>query len=326
MTGVESNRTESIPVDQIVVIGERRRIDDAKVSKFMESIYFVGLLSPPVVVPRKEQDGKGKYKLIAGAHRLEAVKQLNMRDIRCTVLGRGDDLRIELAEIDENFIRDDPSPVEHALLTGRRREIIIELDSQDSTLSQGETASPQAKRRGGQQTGPDVGSVRDHASKTGESKDKVHRSMKRYDKLGPVILKSIVGTSLDTGVELNALMKLPPAERDDLARRAAGGEPVTARRARRKATGEEEEEPQLQSAASRPRQASEELSEWISKYCDLIEEYGLLEQAEEFWRVFDNAPLIPPLKRTLQNSQMSVRRKKWPNLNPFTWRKGRKGD
>ena len=111
-------------------------------------------------------------RLVAGMHRLEATKRLGIETIQCTVLDYVEALRVELAEIDENFIRNDPSAAEHALLTGRRAEIIKELDAQDGTLSQNATASKQAQRRAGKKSGPDIASVRDQANKTGETKDR----------------------------------------------------------------------------------------------------------------------------------------------------------
>ena len=76
-------------------------------------------------------------------------------------------------------------------------------------------------------------------SKTGETKDKIQRSKKRVEILGG-ILKKVVGTSLDKGSELDALAKLPEAEREDLADRAASGEKrylQERRKSKRKARG-----------------------------------------------------------------------------------------
>ena len=68
--------------------------------------------------------------MVAGGHRLEAFKRLRLPTIQCTVLARDEALRVELAEIDENIIRHNPSPAEHAILTRRRSEIIKELAAQ----------------------------------------------------------------------------------------------------------------------------------------------------------------------------------------------------
>jgi ParB family chromosome partitioning protein len=192
-------------------------------------------------------ENKGNFRLVAGGHRFEAAKRLGLETIRCTVL-EADDLRVELAEIDENLQRNDPGPAEHALLTGRRTEIIRQLALQNGTLSQTATASRQSQRRAGEETGSDPGSVRDHAIKTGETKDTVQRSKKRFETLGSAVLKKVVGTSLDKGAQLDALAQLPEAEREDLVNRASGGETVSARQVLRESKREAEEEPEPQSA------------------------------------------------------------------------------
>lgn len=62
------------------------------------------------------------HTLIAGLHRLEAAKLLGWTEIECTVSGL-EGLQVELAEIDENFVRADLSPVDYGNLLLRRKEI-----------------------------------------------------------------------------------------------------------------------------------------------------------------------------------------------------------
>ena len=53
----ENSRTIAIPIGQIVVDGQRRPINEAKVAELMESIRLVGMLNPIVVV-RRAEDGQ----------------------------------------------------------------------------------------------------------------------------------------------------------------------------------------------------------------------------------------------------------------------------
>ena len=108
---------------------------------------------------------------------------------------------------------------------GQRSEIEQELAAQ---LSQFATASKQALRRAGEKLGHHIAIVRDQAKRSGESKDKLQRSKERWGILGSRLLYKIVGTTLDSGGELDALGQLPEAEREELANRAASGERVTA--------------------------------------------------------------------------------------------------
>ena len=167
-------------------------------------------------------------RLVAGLHRLEAAKRLGYATIPCTVLHWNEPLRSELAEIDENIIRNNPGPAEHAILTERRCEITKELDAKHGAVSQFATPPKQALRGAGIKTGHDVASVRDQAKRTGESKDKIQRSKKRSSILGNLLHK-IRGTCLDNGQEMDALLKMPVPEREALVIRAASGEDVSAR-------------------------------------------------------------------------------------------------
>jgi ParB family chromosome partitioning protein len=230
--GVRQSRT--VLIEQVVVDRPRRPLDQSKVAEITASIGQVGLLNPIGVVVEFADDGSEIVRLVSGHHRLEAARRAGLSTIECTVLQHDNELYVELAQIDENIMRNEPSPAEHAMLTLRRAEIIKMLAEQDGTVSQFATASKQALRRAGQSTGHDVASVRDQAKRTGESKDKIHRSKSLAVKLGGDILAKIVGSSLDKGVELDAMTKLPEAERDTLANLAAFGEVVSARTADRK--------------------------------------------------------------------------------------------
>lgn len=67
------------------------------------------------------------------------------------------------------------------------------------------------------------------AAITGESKSQINRHIARADALGDD-LDRLVGTSLDKGVELDALIKLPEPERKELIERAVAGEKVSAKK------------------------------------------------------------------------------------------------
>lgn len=69
------------------------------------------------------------------------------------------------------------------------------------------------------------------ADATGRSKRAVQIDAARGEALGDE-LEAIAGTSLDKGVELDALAKLPEQERKSLVQRAKSGEAVSARSAK----------------------------------------------------------------------------------------------
>ena len=82
------------------------------------SISEIGLLNPITI----DQE----YILVAGLHRLEAVKKLGWTEIECNIC-TFDTLQTELAEIDENVVRTELSVLEYGELLERRKEIYESL-------------------------------------------------------------------------------------------------------------------------------------------------------------------------------------------------------
>lgn len=84
-----------------------------------------------------------EYNLIAGLHRLEAVKQLGLEEVECTVSSL-EGLQAELAEIDENIVRSGLSAIEYGEILLRRKEIYETLHPE--TKHGGDRRSEEIKR------------------------------------------------------------------------------------------------------------------------------------------------------------------------------------
>jgi ParB-like nuclease domain len=219
----EPTGVQMIPIDQIWIGQRHRPLKEETVVELMESFNLSGQANPCAVAREKGRDGR-PWRLVGGYHRIEAHKRRGATTIPCVVIVTGETLRLELLEIDDNLIRNNSGPAEHAKLTLRRAEIIRQL-----TVTQFETPSNQERRRAGEKTGPDAGSIRDQSEKTGQSTGTLQRAIKCALGLGERTLNTIGGTSLDSGVEMEALLQKTEAEREELARRAAAGEHVSAR-------------------------------------------------------------------------------------------------
>lgn len=85
-----------IKISDIKINPGRREAAPKCVEKPARSIIAIGLLNPITI----DQNNT----LIAGLYRLEAAKLLGWTEIECTVSG-AEGLQVELAEIDENFVR-----------------------------------------------------------------------------------------------------------------------------------------------------------------------------------------------------------------------------
>ena len=115
------NNIVFLPPGQIIQKANRRAIDPEYVNRLAESIAEVGLLNPITVAV----DEVGHI-LIAGAHRLAAVRQLGWDEVAC-VVSDAEGLRAELATIDENLIRNELTKLEQGEALERRDEILTEL-------------------------------------------------------------------------------------------------------------------------------------------------------------------------------------------------------
>ena len=197
-----------ISVGEIVVPSGRRVVNDEKVGELAGSISILGLLNPIVVTTSN--------RLVAGAHRLEAVKNLGFETIEANVVEL-EDLDIELAEIDENLVRFDLSPAERAKLTARRKAIYI---AKYPETGHGKTPGAKGVENGGKVAnlatlhsgGKPESFYKDTAAKSGGSTRGVLRDVQRGENIAEDVLDSITGTDMDNGVNLDALAKLDKRE------------------------------------------------------------------------------------------------------------------
>lgn len=217
--------TERIQVNKIRGQDIPRPLVENVVQALAESMQAIGLLQPITVKPAElTSQGAPGYKLIAGAHRLAAARALGWDEIDAKVLAGGMAyLEMELVEIDENLIRAELTSAQRAAAIKRRREIWAALHPEQVA----QAAPPVEVRKHGHIQAQAFAA--DTAKVSGESKSQINRHLARADALGDD-LAAVTGTSLDKGVELDALKSLPEAERKDLIARAQTGEVVSARK------------------------------------------------------------------------------------------------
>ena len=113
-----------ININEIKVNSNRRKASKDDIQRIADSIAEVGMMNPITV--------DADHNLIAGLHRLEAAKLLGWSEIECNVCEL-DELHAELAEIDENYIRANLTPLETSQLLFRRKEIYEALHPETKT-------------------------------------------------------------------------------------------------------------------------------------------------------------------------------------------------
>ncbi|MDX0275734.1 hypothetical protein GOC21_17590 [Sinorhizobium meliloti] len=199
----------ALRVDQIEMGYRLRDVDPEKVVAIKASIEEIGLRTPISVVGSwKAGDGYYDVKLVAGAHRLEAMKQLG-REYIAAIIRNEDDLDAELWEIDENLCRAELTPADRALFVFRRKEIYL--------LKHPDTG------HGGDRASRQVGELKDSEPKrftaataeaTGQSERAIQRDAERGEKISEKALRLLRGTRHDKGVVLDRLKSLREDEQE----------------------------------------------------------------------------------------------------------------
>lgn len=205
--------TVSLPTTVIFTRKDARKVDDASVASLVSSIREIGIINPLRVrlACHVEEGGVEAYEVIAGSHRLRAARKLGLEAVPCVVVD-DDDLRAELAMIDENLCRAELSPADRAAQTARRKAIYLELHpetghgkaspSKDDKLSSFAAATAEA---------------------TGKTERTVQRDAERGEKVCEEALNLVRGTALDTGSYLDKLKRVDPSEQVETVQRALSG-------------------------------------------------------------------------------------------------------
>lgn len=210
-----------------------RPLITADVDKLAASIKDVGLIQPVTVRPIVVINGVSEqgFQIVAGHHRVAACRLLGWEEIDAIVVDTSSRLQAELIEIDENLCRSELTASQRSSFTKRRKEIWEALyPVAKAEIQVGQLVPPEFSTGYKQPPPQEKAFAASTAAITGEDKRTINRHIARAEALGDD-LPRVQGTSLDKGVELDALARLPEPERKELIDRAQAGEKVTARTA-----------------------------------------------------------------------------------------------
>lgn len=217
----------SIPLQQVTLSESRPTVPET-VNALASSMRELGLMQPITL----RAVGQG-YRVVAGNHRVSAARALGWSEIEAFVVADHGQADQELREIDENLIRAALTPAQRAWAIKRRKDLWERLygaeqepgeQEQPSNSGQSLATNPESRGRGRPRE-----FAAETAERTGQSKSAINHQVARGTDLGDT-LHEITGTSLDKGVELDALRRLPKDDRRELIDRARAGEQVSARR------------------------------------------------------------------------------------------------
>ena len=205
-----------LPVSEIRIPTNRRKVNQEKVAELARSIQSIGLINPITVTP--------DHRLIAGAHRFEAFESLGRKEIECTVL-EADPLYTELAEIDENLVRTELDPISIGELAIRRNEILHALGQR--------AKSGDNQHIGGHAPGALLLVTTEGLAETMNlSKRTLQENMQLANRLTP-LAKEIVRHKDVTKKEAFKLAQMEPAQQNAVAERIASGKAKSLTAARR---------------------------------------------------------------------------------------------
>ena len=202
-----------------------RAINLLKVDELAISMRAVGLINPISARDR----GDGRFEVVAGHHRHKAAGVLGWQTIPCVVVTMTD-LQAELAEIDENLVRSNPTPAEEAHAVARRKVIYEALHPETKHGTAGAIAANLAMGNAVAKSATASAErfTKATADAIGKSERKIQAAAARGEALGSDLL-DIAGTSLDKGVELDALVSMPESDRKEIIAEAKAGKKVSAR-------------------------------------------------------------------------------------------------
>ena len=233
---------QEVPIADITVSNSRRKTTPERVQAMAESIQEIGLQNPVGLTESK--------RLIHGRHRLEACQSLGWTAIPATIQPL-DDIRAEIAEIDENIQRSNYTALEEAKATAKRKELYEALHPETKTPGRGKNQHVPTDKMA---TGTEAPSFADDtAAKTGRSARSVRRDAEIGAAISDAAAVQLHGTAVaDNKTQLKQLADLPEEAQAEVARQIGSGKAKTVSEAKRVAkivdkpkSGQQQKDPRL---------------------------------------------------------------------------------
>ena len=230
-----------------VVVGDNRR-DLRGIKQLADSIREIGLLNPITVLDNN--------RLVAGYHRLEACRSLGWLSIPATIVTMSA-VDAELAEIDENLIRNELNVLERSEQFKRRKELYeAKYPDSRSVRERGGPGRGNKNERNDFAGFPELAGTEplapafanDTASKTGVTPRTVQQEVQIAEKITNAVKDLIRETPLaDNKTELLRLARMPAPQQYEVAQKIATDEAKGVKQANRqlKAEAINEEPPPL---------------------------------------------------------------------------------
>jgi len=193
----------NIKINDVVISSRKRKLNEDKVKELAESMNLLGQLEPITITKDNV--------LIAGWHRLEAAKLLGWDEIKAELFD-GNEIECELAEIDENLMRNDLTVLEQGEHLARRQELIGFSKGGDRKSDKFQKATVALR------------STKEIAQEIGISEKSMKNRMQAARNIVPEVKEAIRNTEIaNSTTQLLQLARLAPAEQIEVARNITDG-------------------------------------------------------------------------------------------------------
>lgn len=219
-----------------ITIGDRKR-SLGDVESLADSMKTLGQLQPVVVTD--------DMRLVAGRRRIAAASKLGWDEINANVMTL-DDLQREVAEIDENLVREELTVLERSRQLARRKEI---YEAQHPETKNGATG----RGRNRSADSAKLSFADEAATKTSRSSRVVREEVQIAESITDEAQEIIESTDIaDSKTELLNLARVPEEKQVSVAEKIKAGEASTVAQAKRLVEREEKKETMKSKAAAAP--------------------------------------------------------------------------
>ena len=184
---------KTINIDEIFIPERIRPVDEDHAQVIAASIAANGLINP-ITVRATPNAKKGKYTLVAGAHRLRAC-MLNKAETIDAVVVSADQTTAKILEVSENLFRNELSVIDRAAFVQTLRDV---YELENGKIKPGNPQLGQVAPIGnGDQPTPFTGGFSDYVSqRLGLSADAVKRFNRIAQNLNPALREQLRHTRL----------------------------------------------------------------------------------------------------------------------------------
>ena len=214
---VPHRRSLPTPLDMIVVEDRLRTVDEDAVEHIAESMRNLGQVYP-IQVRTIEP---GRFRLIAGAHRVAAARKLGWTHIEAFLVDDLQEEEVALLEIDENLFRAELKPLDRCRFLAKRKEIYERLHPE--TRHGAHLMSPRWRHLQNGASPPTertLSFVEDTTASTPWSSRTIQRSTRIGERLSPDLQAALAETPIARRtVDLERIADMKPDKQQDLLQR-----------------------------------------------------------------------------------------------------------